>query len=815
MSKQHKLKVKKYNFKERESEIFQKWQDEQLYNFNPDNISDQNALFTIDTPPPYTNASWHMGGAIHYSQIDMIARIMRMKGKTVNFPMGLDRNGLPIEIAAEKEFKVNMHEIPRQEFLDLCQNILDKFGGQILDLAYKLGLSCNSFIWDKVYKTDHPQYRALTQATFIDMWNKGLIYEDARPNNWDPKLQTTVADAEIEYVEGQHELYEIQFTVKETGKKMSFATTRPELIPAIRLIVYHPDDKRYSDLENKTAQIPLWDIEVKIRPHPMADPEFGTGIVQICSYGDIQDVRVLREFQIDPVYAINIDGKLTSNTGKYAGMTVKEGRKAIVKDLKEIGAIIETKTIPYRFPISERSKAPIEFIGMPEYYLKQEKFVETLRQYAEKLQFHPPHMRQIWLDWLDRISMDWPISRRRFYGTEVPVWHCKSCGHSMVPEPGKYYQPWKEDPPFEKCEKCGASDFEGDTRTFDTWMDSSISALYVTKYPNNDGKQSLMDIVSKRNYIADIRPQGKDIVRTWLHYSMLRLHLLYNKPAFNHAWISGHVVTESGEKMSKSKGNAVKPEPIVAKYGGDALRLFGAMEASNGSDIRFSEDRLKGGAKFLNKLYNIARFISSFEVDDNAKIITESDKWILAELNEVMKSANKGYDEFDFHPAARALRNFTVELFSSHYMELIKNRAYNRDKTFSDDESNSARKTLHIVLDVLLKYLAPITPFITDFIYRQLHDEQSVHMQKFPEYFEYKLPSDNIGTLLTSFNSAIWKLKKDNEKSLRDDIKAIELPPELQIFEKDLKYMHNIKSWEPQSNNTISLNDDIVIKYDL
>ncbi len=731
-----------------------------------------------------------MGGAIHYSQIDMIARVMRMQGHRVHFPMGLDRNGLPIEIAAEKEFKVNMHQIDRDEFLKLCQQILDKFGDQILDLSYKLGLSCNSFEWDKVYKTDHPQYRALTQATFIEMWNKGLIYEDDRPNNWDHRLQTTVADAEIVYKESMHELYDIAFIVKETGDKLIFSTTRPELIPAIRVIVFHPDDPRYQKYTGLTAKISLWDIEVKIISHPMVDREFGSGLVQICSYGDTEDIRVIRELNLKPVYAINSYAKLTEITGKYQGMSVKKGREAIIKDLSELGVIEDKKIIPYRYPISERSNAPIEFIGMPEYYLKQEDYIGDLKEYAEELPFHPPHMKNIWLDWLDKISMDWPISRRRFYGTEIPIWYCKKCNHAMVPEPGEYYQPWKEDPPFDQCENCDGKEFRGDERTMDTWMDSSISSLYIMRFPNNDD-HSLIEKIS-RGYLANIRPQGKDIVRTWLHYSMLRIHQLFEKPAFEHAWISGHVVSESGEKMSKSKGNITSPEPILDRYGGDALRLFGTMEASNGSDIRFSEERLRGGSKFLNKLYNIARFISSFPNPENPVELIDTDKWILEELDRVIELSISGYLEFDFHPAARAIRNFTVEIFASHYMEMVKNRAYNRDGQFSAEAVISARNTLHLVLDAILRLMAPITPFITDFIYRELNN-RSIHLELFPNKSEIVQFESGLTELIMEFNSKIWKYKKDNSLSLRDPIKGIEIIHELKPFETDLAAMHNIQ----------------------
>lgn len=807
MSNSGNLDEKKYNALIREKEIFDQWQEEKIYNFDPSQISEDKKVFTIDTPPPYTNSGWHMGSTVHYLMIDMIARMQRMKGYLVHFPMGLDRNGLPIEIAAEKKFKINMHKMPREEFLEYCQKILDEAGAKVLDLCYKIGMSCNSFEWDKVYKTDYPEYRAVTQATFIEMWKRGLVIEDDRPNNWDTRLQTSIADAEIEYKEGSHTLYDIEFTVNGSDKEYMFATTRPELIPAIRVIVFHPDDKRYQKLEGKTAKVPLWDIEVPIKAHPAADPEFGTGMMQVCSYGDITDVRILREFGIDPVYAINTYGRLTKATGKYEDMKIKEGRQAMVEDLEALGAIKSSKDIPHRYPTSERSGAPIEFIGMNEYYLKQEDYVDQLKEYAESLDFHPEFMRQVWKDWLDRISMDWAISRRRFYGTEVPVWYCESCNHPQVPEPGPYYQPWKDNPPFDKCEKCGNEKFRGDVRTFDTWMDSSISSLYISKYPNNELNEELLEHLQKRDFLADIRPQGKDIVRTWLHYTMLRIHHLFDKPAFNHAWISGHVVLESGQKMSKS-GKGTKPEPIVERYGGDAVRLFGAMEASHGSDIRFSEDRLKGGSKFLNKLYNIARFISSFDRPQKVTTFHSTDKWILNELHKVQLDALSGYNNFDPHPAARALRNFTTEVFASHYMEMVKNRAYDKEGLFKASDQKSAIETLYICLDSILKLFAPIIPFITDYIYRKIFGK-TIHLELFPNLERFT--SDNDDTkLIIEFNSALWSAKKEAGLSLRNEISSTSLPSNLSNYSQDLAAMHKILDWDQvsKSDKEIKLTED-------
>jgi valyl-tRNA synthetase len=795
----NKLKNKRYDFNKHENHLFKLWQQEEIYLFRSESINGEKPLFSIDTPPPYTNATWHMGGAIHYSQIDMIARSRRMLGYNVNFPMGLDRNGLPIEIAAEKKFKINLKETSRKEFINYCTKLLDKVGDQILDICKLLGMSCNSFKWGDIYKTDSPEYRALTQRGFIDLWEKGLIYEDSRPNNWDPILGTTIADAEIEYHEGEHSLYEIEFKVLGSDEKYSFATTRPELIPAIKLIIYHPDDQRYRHLEGQKAIIPLWDIEVPILANHFADPEYGTGLVQICSFGDLTDIQILRDLDIEPTYAINLDRRLTKITGKFEGMTIEDGREAIIKELYLLDVINSENIVPYRYPVSERSGGRVEFIGMNEFYLKQIDFIPKLMKYSNLIDFYPEQNRMILKNWLERIKIDWPISRRRYYGTEIPLWYCKNCREATYSKTKRYVQPWNEDPDIDTCPNCGFNEFEGETRIFDTWVDSSISPLYISSHINNMYDKRLETESMNRPFLVDLRPQGKEIVRTWLHYSILRIDQLLNKVAFNSTWISGHVVTSEGIKMSKRNNTNVSPEPMLQKYGADSLRLFGASEASHGSDIRFSEEKLQGNSKFITKLYNIAKFISNFPKVDG-KIFYPTDLWFIAELKKLGSEILEGYKAFDFHPAARLIKSFTNDLFSSHYLELVKTRGYNKNEEFSKEEQNSAILTLYLTLDHILKWIAPVTPFITDYIYRELWCE-SIHLNLFPkleELDEILLSEDRNDKYTSSnqiieFNHYIWKMKKENNISLRDEISEVKIPLHLVDFQADLIYMHKIK----------------------
>ncbi len=780
----HSMLLKEKRWKpEIEEEILKIWTKNKIYAFNKDT---PNPVYSVDTPPPYLSGPWHVGGSIHYTQIDMIARTKRMEGHDVIFPMGLDRNGLPIEVQVEKAYNKSMHEIPRQQFLELCAEFLDRNEALIVAHAQRLGLSCNSFKDDEMYRTDSPQYRAVTQRTFIELYKKGLIYIDNRPNNWCPECGTTIADAEVEYKDIETILLTLKFIIKETGDELPIATTRPELLSACAAVLVNPDDERYLHLHGKTAITPLYEKRVPIIPHPEARIEFGTGVVMVCSYGDYTDVRLFRELQLEPINALGPDGKMTKVTGSYEGLAVTEARKAILKDLKEKNLILKQESTIHRTPTCWRSRNPIEFIAMPEYYLKQIQFIDDLRVVVDQMTFFPLKNKQILVDWINSVSRDWPISRRRFYGTEVPLWYCKKCNETIVPPPGPYYQPWKNPPPIKKCPKCGNADqFEGETRTLDTWMDSSISGLITIFYTEDDE-------FFQQHFPTSIRPQGKDIVRTWLYYSVLRVYQLFQAPAFKFVWISGHGLDEKGEAMSKSRGNAIDPNPIIEKYGADAFRLWGALEASLGSDYRFNEGRLAGAHRFLTKLWNVSRFISGFpQPKVSTTNLHPADHWILSELNHIITRAKAGYARLDFIIPSRELRIFTWDLFASHYLELVKGRAYSEQDKIGQA---AAWYTLHMVLKAILKLLAPICPYITDKIHRELYDKKtSIHKLKFPEIFK-GISEEHPTEMLTQFNADIWKHKKDQKISLREALPNVTAPKILKPYAEDLQRMHNIQS---------------------
>jgi len=758
-----------------ELQILNQWEQSHLYDFKP-----QEKNFVIDTPPPYPSGRpWHIGAAAHYAQIDMIARTARMAGKNVYFPIGIDRNGLPVELYTEKKHGIRMRETQRAEFLNLCKNALDDLEAEMIQIAKSLGLSAD---FANYYRTDSEDYRTLTQATFIDLWNKGMIYKANRPNNYDWVSGTTIADAEITYLDLSTKLVYMKFVVKDLKKNIIIASTRPELLCSCKTIIVNPEDERYTDLIGKKVIVPITNQEVEIKVHHSAQKEFGSGALMVCSYGDQNDVALFRELKLEEVVAIGLDGKMTKVAGNLEGLKPKQARTKIIEELENNELVEKIEDVSHRTPVSERSKNPIEIIPMEEFYLKQIDSIEKMKTLGSQIKFYPDMHKQILMNWLDSISIDWPISRRRYYGTEIPIWYCKKCSEPFVPEPGKYYRPWKDDCPIEKCTKCGSSEFVGEERTFDTWMDSSISPLFVSKYKKDES-------FFKKTYPVTIRPQAKDIVRTWLYYTLLRCEQLTGQKPWSEAWIMGYGLDEKGLKMSKSKGNALDPLPLIQKSGADTFRFWSASEINHGYDFRCSEQKIEATKKFLSKLWNVARFLSSFPVLENGNP-TETDKWILSELEKLVVECKKGYDEYNFFIPAIAIREFTWNLFAAHYIEMVKARAYGID--FSDEEKNGAIYTLHKILSTILKLLAPITPFISDYLWITLYSKESIHKESQVEQ-EVVEDRTKFTKEIIEFNSMVWNEKKKKELSLKDSI-SISVPTSLESFKKDLKAMHNLSN---------------------
>ena len=602
-----------------------------------------------------------------------------------------------------------------------------------------------------------------------------------QPNNYDWVTGTTIADAEITYQEIPTKLVHMKFKIKDEQTEIIIASTRPELLCACKTVIVNPEDERYSQFVGKKIIVPISNQEVEIKTHHSAQMEFGSGAVMVCSYGDQNDVALFRELNLEEVVAIGLDGRMTEVAGDYTGLKPKQARTKITEDLENSGFVEKIEEISHRTPTSERSKIPIEIIPMEEYYLKQKESVEKIKDLGNQIKFYPDMHKQILMNWLESISIDWPISRRRFYGTEIPIWYCKKCSEPYIPEPGKYYRPWKDTCPAQKCAKCDSIEFVGEERTFDTWMDSSVSPLFISKFKKDEE-------FFKRTYPTGIRPQAKDIVRTWLYYTLLRCEKLTGEKPWSEAWIMGYGLDEKGMKMSKSKGNALDPLPIIEKFGADTFRFWSASEVNHGYDFRCSEQKIESTKKFLSKLWNVSRFLSSFPTIESSEL-NQTDKWIISELNKLVKECKKGFSEYNFFIPAIAIREFTWNVFAAHYIEMAKARAYGIN--FSDKERDGAIYTLHKVLSTILKLLAPITPFITDYLWQTLYSKNSIHKEL---QVDEELTDDltEYTQKIIEFNSKVWNEKKTKSLSLKDSIE-MKVPEELELVKNDLIAMHNLK----------------------
>jgi valyl-tRNA synthetase len=783
--------------KELEKELIEEYIEKEKFKFKDSN----KPVFSIDTPPPYVNRPIHIGQSATYTIMDMIARYKRMKGYSVLFPLGLDRNGLPIEMEAEKKYKISILNTDRKTYVEYCEKLLSEMSDQTRKTFKMLGISFNE--WEEcacvggLYKTDSEKYRALTQKTFLDLYKKGLIYLDEKVTNYCPGCKTTLADSEIDYKIADSLFNTVLFTVKETGEQIPIATTRPELICSLGMVVYNPDDERYKHLEGKTAISPIFNKEVLIKAHPIAKLEKGTGLVMMCSAGDYSDIRFFMEQNIKPIMSIDISGKMNKNAGILEGLTVKEARQKMVEILKEKNLITEQKTIQHKVPICERSKDEIEFVSLKEFYLKQLEHVEKIKELADQINFSYAPTKKIFLDWLEVVSIDWPISRRRYYATEIPLWYCKNCNEIILGKEGVYQKPWCENPPIDSCPKCGGKEFIGETRVLDTWFDSSNTPLYIHKYGTE---------FFEKNPVCSLRPQGKEIVRTWLYYTVLKAYLLTGKKIFDDVYIHQHILDENGNKMSKSAGNSIDPQEIIKEFGAESFRLWTAYEGNlNQKDFKCSKERIKSEQKTLNKLWNVARFIGQFKLDkDITAKYNELDLFVRKEINDLIIESDQAYKKYDFHNPLLKIKFFLTNTFSSHYLELIKSRAYNQEEYFTKEEQMGAIDTLYYCLNKILYLLYPVIPFTTNRISKEMFDTD-LDDEIFPDTKKYfsKLTLEDIEKI----NNAIWKEKKEKGYSLKEKVSVIKITNKYKYIEKDLIKTHNILKieYKEESEGTIDV----------
>ena len=796
------------------------------YGFNPDSGKE---IFVIDTPPPYPSGTWHIGAVAQYSMIDVIARSQRLLGKEVYFPWGVDRNGINIEFTVEKNTKRKMKTYDRTEFLQLCEQTIEEFTQAMRNTARRVGLSCD---FDREYLTDAPDYRSVTQSIFVELFKNGTIIEDLRPNIYDPVEGTTIADAEVERLQRKTKLVDVKWEL-DNGSELIISTTRPELICACGVVVVHPDDERYQHLVGQKIKLPIpvsgRDDFVEIKTHPSVKSEFGSGVLMVCSFGDQNDVAVFRELGLTPFQAINLEGCMTDLAGQWSGLTVIEARKAIIDHLESNGQISQIVEREQEVPVSERGKNPVEIILLKEWYVRQTHIQDRMKELIEEITFHPVRNRQFLLDWMDNISIDWPISRRRWYHTEIPIWYSADEKYVIVPPSGTYVQPWREQPPsgsrvLDRETRQDVGSFEdmsdelgeitGEEKVFDTWMDSSNSNLFVSGYLNQPE-------IFEKSFPTALRPQGKEIVRTWLYYTLLKSALLLDKPGFQHVWIDGLGMDPWGRKMSKSLGNGIDADSVLEcgaggrtgswkvkgpektvnlkanKIGSECFRLWKACDAQVGDDFQINPEEIEQRYfGVLTKLFNVARFASQFDVPSDLDNVPDDlnieDEWILYEFNNIMTEVKSSWENLDIYTATQALKTFGTGILPSHYLEMVKSRLYDGDA--------KAAWTIHRIVRDFLSAFSPICPFFTHHISQTIYGVSAVDIDKFPHNPLDTKYDQARGDLLKSktfdlqaFNGEVWSTKKENGISLNQPISGIDIPDNLSEFTEILTAMHSLE----------------------
>ena len=789
------------------------------YSFDP---ASKKEIFVIDTPPPYPSGTWHIGAVAQYSMIDVIARSQRLLGKEVYFPWGVDRNGINIEFTVEKKTGKKMRTFERGEFIDICKETIEEYTQAMRETAFRVGLSCS---FENEYLTDSPEYRSVTQSIFVDLFKQGNIIEDLRPNIYDPVEGTTIADAEVQRISRSTKLCDVIWET-EDGEKVIITTTRPELICACGIVLVHPEDSRYSHLIGKEINLPLpvdgRSNKVLIKSHHSVKMEFGSGVLMVCSFGDQNDVSVFRELGIDPFVAINLKGEMTEISGPLSGLAVIEARKKAIEILDQENKLSSIKDHEQEIPVSERGNNPVEIILLKEWYVKQTHTLERMNELISDINFIPPRNKQFLDDWMQNISIDWPISRRRWYHTEVPIWYSADGSKVVVPPSGSYVQPWRDSPPEgsevldrESKENLGLyeemidqiGELSGEQKVFDTWMDSSNSNLFVSGYGKD---QELF----KRAFPTALRPQGKEIVRTWLYYTLLKSTLLLDKPGFSNVWIDGLGMDPWGRKMSKSLGNGIDANSVLDcgmggrtgswkikgtegkqvhlkanKIGSECFRLWKACDAQVGDDFHINPEEIE--AKYfgiLTKIFNVARFASQFDVpsdlDNVPSDLQPEDQWILSEFGQTMSKVEESWKNIDIYNAAQTIKNFSTGVFPSHWLEMVKSRLYDGDEV--------ASWTLHRIVRDILTSLSPICPFFTHYLSTTLYNQSSVDVRQFPDVMPIVSELLDLTPLLIEFNSNVWKIKKDAGISLNTEISDVSIPERLYILEKSLIRMHRI-----------------------
>lgn len=752
---------KKYVALEKEEKWLNYWKDNNVYEFKPDNRE----VYSIDTPPPTVNGKIHIGHIFSYSQAEMIARYKRLRGYNIFYPFGFDDNGLPSERLVEKEQGKKAHEIGREAFSKLCYETTDKYESEFKDLFSKLGVSTD---WSIAYKTVSPSTIKISQLSFLDLIEKGHCYHKESPALWCNECLTSIAQAELETKKIQTTFNYVNFKT-EDGEIFTIATTRPELLPAIVCVFVNPNDDKNKHLIGKKAVIPVVNEIVPIMGDEKVGIDKGTGIVMCCTFGDQTDIEWWKKYNLPLKNIFTNNGRIIDSVPNYGGLKIKEARTKIVEDLKEAGVIVKIEDLEHEVQVHERCGKEVEYSVMKQWFIDIMNHKEDFLKIGDEINWHPSHMKSRYVEWVNNVAWDWCISRQRYFGVPFPVWYCKDCGKPVFAKCEDLPVNPLIDTPNHTCE-CGSNEFIPETDVMDTWATSSVTPLINMRYGTEDNLEDILKPMS-------LRTNASEIIRTWDFYTIVKSFYHFGTRPWDNVMISGFVMANKGEKISKSKGNA-KNDPIdlIRDYSADVIRYW-AGSGRLGTDIVFSEETLLRGKKLINKIWNVSKFIemhlSDFE-DKEFNDFEYIDKWILGSFAEMEKGFIKYLDEYEVGLALNTLEKFFWN-FCDNYIEIVKHRLY-RPEEFGEIPRYSGQKTVYMILYKLLQDFSIFFPFITEEIFQELyHNNKSIHLTEIKE-FDYDFKSEiKSGDLIVDIISSARGEKTNNNVSLKTPIKNLEI----------------------------------------
>ena len=729
-------------------------------------------VFSVDTPPPTASGSLHIGHVFSYAHTDLKVRFERMRGKTVFYPMGWDDNGLPTERRVQNYYGVRCDPslpydpdftppfeggdnkssraadqvpISRRNFIELCEKLTVEDEKQFEDLFRKLGLSVD---WTQTYRTISDETIRTSQLAFLRNLERGEAYQALAPTLWDVDFRSAIAQAELEDREQQASYHRLAFHKTDGSGDVHIQTTRPELLAACVALVAHPDDERYQPLFGTTVTTPLFGVEVPVLPHPLAQPDKGSGIAMICTFGDVTDIIWWRELDLPNRTIIGKDGRIVAEApdvivtdaakaayAEIAGKTVFSAKKRMVEMLQESGELDEVSK-PFSHPVKffEKGDRPLEIVSTRQWYIRNGARDEALRdrliELGRSMSWHPDFMRVRYENWTNGLTGDWLVSRQRFFGVPIPVWYAldeqgeRDYDRVLLPTADQLpVDPTSDVPPgYTEDQRGVPGGFEAEKDIFDTWATSSLTPQLAGGWQRDE---ELWNLVAP----FDLRPQGQDIIRTWLFSTMLRSALEDDRSPWSNAAISGFIVDPDRKKMSKSKGNVVTPAAILDQHGSDAVRYW-AASSRLGTDAAFDVNnptQIKIGRRLAIKLLNAAKFVLSFPVPEGAEVTHALDASMLATLDGVVRDATKAFESYD-HARALELTESFFWTFCDDYLELVKERAYDQ----TDVGQASAALALRIALETLIRLFAPVLAFAAEEAWSWFQ-EGSVHTAAWPE----------------------------------------------------------------------------------